>query len=368
MEDGIMPDQTIIHLAPCFFDGRERRLAESGELTATGFTFESGVAGVRLGNHRGELVMLPFQGQQIWSAVFGGRNLTMKSMFDYPRPRTDLLYTYGGFLVHCGATAIGVPTSQDTHPLHGELPNAPYESARIVVGEDHDGQYIGLGGAYHHTIAFTVHYAAEPFVKLYAGATRCRIGMTVRNLRGTPMELMYMAHINFRPVDNGRLVYSAPCTPETVRVHANLGSDPGTKPELEAFLKELERQPEKHNLICPEMPLDPEVVLSLQYVADDEGWGHSLQVHPDGAADYIRHKPAQLDKAIRWISRNPDEEALGLLLPATAEHRGYRAEKAKGNIKIIPAGESFNCEIEAGWLSPAETSAMVQKIGALLSA
>ena len=123
------PTETKLTLAPDFFGPAERPLLECGELRASTFRFASGVAGLRLSNAAGELVMLPFQGQQIWSADFGGRNLTMQSMFDQPNATRNYLETYGGFLLHCGATAMGVPTGEDTHPLHGELPNAPYQQA-----------------------------------------------------------------------------------------------------------------------------------------------------------------------------------------------------------------------------------------------
>ena len=117
--------ETIIHLTPDMFHDRERLLVEHGPLTAAAFCYDSGVAALRLRNELGELVMLPFQGQQIWSAAFGGRELTMKSMFSRPNATRNYLETYGGFLVHCGALAMGVPSGPDTHPLHGELPNAP---------------------------------------------------------------------------------------------------------------------------------------------------------------------------------------------------------------------------------------------------
>ena len=58
-----------------------------------------------------------------------GRQLTMRSMFDQPQATRNYLETYGGFLIHCGFTAMGVPTKEDSHPLHGELPNAPYRQA-----------------------------------------------------------------------------------------------------------------------------------------------------------------------------------------------------------------------------------------------
>ncbi len=356
------PVETTIHLQPNFFEAQERPFVERGPLKAGLFRFDSGVAGLRLSNDQGELVLLPFQGQQIWSASFGGRNLTMKSMFDQPKATQNYLETYGGFLLHCGATAMGVPAGGDTHPLHGELPNAPYQKAWLVLGSDERGDYVGLGGAYEHTVAFNHHYVAHPLVKLYAGESRCTVALTVTNLKRTPMELMYLAHINFRPVDNGRLVYSAQPTPEHVRVRKSIPSHVRPGPGYREFMQELEQHPEKHHVLAPDLAFDPEIVFTIDYTADAEGWAHTLQVHPDGSADYVRHKPAQLDKGVRWICRTPDQDAIGLVLPATAEPEGYSAEKAKGNVKTIPAGGSYTCEIEAGLLSADEARRMAAHV------
>jgi hypothetical protein len=354
--------ETIINITPQFFAEREKTLVEHGTLTASTFRFDSGVCGLRLNNELGQLVMLPFQGQQIWSVEFGGRNLTMKSMFTEPRPTREYLETYGGFLLHCGATAMGVPSKEDTHPLHGELPNAPYQKAYLVVGQDEKGSYIGLGGQYQHTVAFNYNYTAEPLVKLYAGSTLIWLTMTITNLKNSEMELMYLVHVNFRPVDNGRLVYSAPCTPEHVRVRTSIPSHIRPRPGYVEFIEELGRQPEKHNLLAPGLIFDPEVVFSIDYLADEDGWAHSMQVHPDGSADYIRHRPDQLDKGVRWISRTADQEALGIVLPATAEPEGYLAEKAKGNIKILSPKGEFHFELEMGTLTPAEAKRLEEKI------
>ena len=137
-------------------------------------------------------------------------------------------------------------------------------------------------------------------------------------------------------------------------------------PEYLAYLQELQRNPEKHNVLRPDLAFDPEVVFTLDYVADGEGWAHTMQVHPDGNADYIRYRPTQLDKGVRWICRTPDQDALGMVLPATAEPEGYSAEKAKGNVKIIPGGGVFSCEMEAGVLSGDEAQQMAAKINEIL--
>ena len=99
---------TTLYLEPEFFGEKEKLLVRHATLSAYTFRYESGVCALRLENELGQLITLPFQGQQIWSAEFGGRNLTMKSMFDEPNATRTYLENYGGFMLHCGATAMGL--------------------------------------------------------------------------------------------------------------------------------------------------------------------------------------------------------------------------------------------------------------------
>jgi len=359
--------ETIIHINPSFFSEREQALVECGPLSASAFRFDSGVCGLRLKNELGQLIMLPFQGQQIWSAEFGGRNLTMKSMFSRPSPTRVYLENYGGFLLHCGVTAMGVPAGADTHPLHGELPNAPYQQAWLTVGVDESGPYIGVGGEYEHTVAFSTHYVARPSVRLYAGSSRFPVSMSIENLKNTPMELMYLAHVNFRPVDHGRLVYSAHCTPQHVRVRKSIPSHVHPPAGYAEYIAELADHPERHEVLAPGLAFDPEVVFFIDCLADASGWAHTMQVHPDGAADYIAHKPGQAGHGIRWICRTPDQDALGMCMPATAEPEGYLAEKTKGNVQTLAAGASWHLEMEPGYLTATEAGQMAKKIEAIVA-
>ncbi len=363
MSDG---PETRFHLHPSFFSDKERTLVEAQALSASIFRFESGVAALRLANGAGELLTLPFQGQQIWSAQFGGRELTMKSMFDQPYPTQEYLHTYGGFLIHCGATRMGVPGPEDDHPLHGELPNAPYQQAWIVLGEDEGGAYIGLGGRYRYTVAFAHNYEAQPTIKLYAGSTLCHVSMQIHNLKQTPMELMYLAHANFRPVNNGRLLYSAQTDPNHVRVRRSIPTHVKPGPGYKEFIDELGEHPERHHLLSPDRVFDPEIVFGIDYNADGDGWAHTLQIHPDGRADYVRHRPDQLDVGVRWISRTPDQDALGLILPATAEPEGYTAEKAKGHIKQIPAQGVWRCDYVLGAVDEEKANQIAAQIERLV--
>ena len=79
--------ETRLYLSPQFFSEKEKTLVENGVLSASIFRFDSEVCGLRLKNSLGELGMLPFQGQQIWSAEFAGRELAMKSSQEnFPLP------------------------------------------------------------------------------------------------------------------------------------------------------------------------------------------------------------------------------------------------------------------------------------------
>lgn len=359
-----MGTETRIQLEACKFENSETQLIERGELRATLFRYRSGVSAVRLANARGNLVILPYQGQQIWSMEMAGQSLAMKSIFDEPQPTREFLQTYGGFLQHCGMTAMGNPGPNDRHPVHGELPNAPYREAWIIAGTNEEGAYLEIGGTYRHSIAFTCDYLAQPYIRLHESATTVKIGMKLTNLRTTPLDFMYLAHLNFRPADFGRLVYSAPSNVEQVRFRPAAAAALAS-PEYAAFREKIERDPAVMDVLDPAHRLDPELLMFLRYKADDKGWAHSLHVKPDGRADYVKHRPEQLNHAVRWIVRNGDEDALGLVLPATAEPDGYTAEKAKGNLRSLPSGSNVQFDFEAGLLLPEQAQAMAKHIAGI---
>lgn len=346
--------QTTLHLTPEQFGRHETPLAERGELSASAFRFASGVCAVRLRNALGELILLPYQGQQIWDARMRGRRLTMKSMFDQPVPTRDFLSSYGGFLLHCGATAMGVPGAGDNHPLHGELHSAPYQWAALVIGTDERGDYIGLTGNYRHTEAFHFNYVATPLVKLYAASSVFAVSMTIHNQKASPMPLMLLEHVNFIPVDGARLAQTALCNPESMPVRANMPEFMEAPPGYREFVRLLQQQPERHLVFAPGQVYDPEIVLYVNYLADASGWARTLQIHPDGSADVVRHRPVQLNHGVRWVCRTADQDAFGIE-PCTAQVDGFGAEKKKGNVRFLPGDAVFTSELEVGALDADQT-------------
>jgi len=356
------PDPVIIPFRPEHFTRAPAVVAEYAGMTATAFLYGSGVPGLTIANDAGQLDLLPFHGQQIWDATFFGRRLTMGSMFDEPVATQDYLSNYGAFFIHCGVTAMGNPGPGDTHPLHGELPNAIYHEAHLIVGRDEHGPYMALSGRYRHRVAFTHNYVAVPVIKLGAKGGRIRATLSVRNVKQGPMELMYLAHINFRPIDGAALIDTAPDDPRHMRVRATLPGNATPSARHRQLLDATLADPARHRQIRPGEAIDPELVFSLDCQADEAGWAHSMQLLPDGSADFVSHRPQQLDRGVRWISRSGDQDALGLMLPATADPNGYTAEKANGRLRILAPQDEYHCEMAFGALAPDEAQSLKQSI------
>ena len=349
-----------IELTRSMFADHETSLGMMGELKASTFRYSTGIEGLRLSNRRGHIDVLPFKGQQIWRAVFDGRDLTMKSMFDEPVATQTYLETYGAFFIHCGISGMGAPGPGDRHPLHGELPNAPFQRAWLEW--DEDAQTVKIVGTYQYAVAFTVNYLATASITMAAQSTLLDIELQVDNLKQTPMDLMYLAHANFRPIDHGEMVYSAPYTPEAVRVRQAIPGHIPPKPGYKEFIAELAKEPKLHHILKPGMGFDPEIVFSIDMQADHDGFAHALQKRPDGTADYIRYQPSQASKCIRWICRTPDQDAVGMAFPATAETEGFTAEKAKGNLVELGGGKRWTVSMRLGTLGQKETAELVARL------
>jgi hypothetical protein len=164
----------------------EKILLQSEDFKVSAWTYPSDVLAVSLENSRGRLVVLPYQGQMIWSAVFEGCDLTMTHLFKQPRPSPTIIDTYGCFMFHSGLLRNGCPAPDDTHALHGEMPCAPMDTAWLEIGEG----FVRLGGSYEYAKGFGDRYRASPSVTLRADSALFDIDMDVTNLAGKPMELM----------------------------------------------------------------------------------------------------------------------------------------------------------------------------------
>jgi hypothetical protein len=350
--------EASIELKKSYFTAVEQELAASGELSASLFRYDSGVEAIRIRNGRGFLIVLPFMGQMIWDAVFDGVDLTMKNMFSQPLPATGILETYGCFAYHSGLLRNGCPSPEDSHALHGEMPCAPMDRARILLGEDARGPYLSLAGEREYVMGFGNHYQASPRITLRPGETLFDMAMDVRNLSGAPMDLMYICHANYALVRGGEIFQGAEWTPEDTCVRKSIPGHVQPTPEYRALLETFAAQPERSRVLADAERYDPEQVFFIRNLrADADGMTHMMVRRPEGDAFFMSWPLAQMPKTIRWILCNSDQEVGAFALPGSCEPEGYLAEKRKGNVRVLAGGESAHFQTRLGYLDAAGAEA-----------
>ncbi len=360
-----MSERVEIDLNAVRFEAQPVALLQSDGMIVRVFRYSTGIEALTITTLVGEVIFLPFKGQQVWDARFNGRRLTMRSMFEEPQSTTDYLSTYGAFLIHCGVTAMGAPGPQDTHPLHGELPNARFQSARLIAGTDWQGQYLTLAGEYRQARAFGFNYRFRSEVTLRPESTHLDVAVSVANLRPVPLDVMYLAHINFLPIDGARLLDTVRNDRTDIAVRQEHPKGLSISDAHRHLVAQLAEEPSRHRQLTPGGRIDPEIVLFLTCQADGDGWAHALQLHPDGAADFVSYRPEELPIGVRWISRLGDQEALGLVLPSTSGVDGYSAEKAKGRVVTVAGSGSYSCRYRCGALDATAARALVHQIKAI---
>ncbi len=358
-----------INLKRSFFEAKETELLTHGDIKIIAFSYPSGIEALRVENPKGHFVILPFHGQQIWNFTFGGRDLSMKTTVKEPVYSDQYMACYGGFLYHCGVSAFGVPQADDNHPLHGEIPNIEYNEAYIDCGEDENGKYVAIGGVLNYNLAFTRNYQFCPECRLYENASIIRVNVSVENKNNAPMEYMYLCHINFAPIDGAKLVYSAKRDKDHIKVHKRVGDDfPADKKEkLFAFMDKVQEEPAIHDTVGLEGEMyEPEICFAIKYEGDENNRAYTMQKKPGEGACYVSHPVDALPVGVRWISKGIDEQAMGMVLPATSEHLGYSDSKRKGYVKSLAGKEKLSFYMEVGYLDDAEADAVEKKIDAML--
>jgi len=349
-----------LHLRKEFFTDIKKDYITYGNFNIKIFRYPSGVEALEIENEKCSFVFIPFKGQQIWHFKVDGKEISMKTTIKEPQNTMTYLENYGGFLYHCGVISFGAPDA--IHPHHGEIPNAIYDSAYIVCDEDENGKYICLGGELNHDTAFIRKYRFSPEIKLYENSSLFKINIKLENMRQYPMEYMYLCHINFRPIDGAKLIYSAKQDAEHIKIYRTDGSK-----ELCEYFDRLEKDITIMNDVGAKgQCYDPEICFRIKYEADKNGRAHTLQ-YTDNGACYVSHPANILTNGVRWISRTANENSMGMVLPATAEHTGYENAKNSGQLKVLGANETLEFYIEAGYLDKSVADEVKEKINLINS-
>lgn len=338
-----------VNLANFAFTDKPTPVAEHGEFKAVGFRYSTGAEALKVSNRRGSFTILPWLGQMIWRCDFDGRELTMKSMYDEPADfRKSFSESYGCFMMHCGLTAMGNPTPADTHIGHAELPVARYQEAYLEFGDD----FVAVGGTFRNTMCFAYSYAFSPRVVLRRNAAKIEISAEVKNLKDIPFEYYYLCHVNHRPVDGSKIVESPLKRPPIINREVPEGYYKPWGDATNRFLDALEKDYTVQSTVGAKgESYRPEIVNCYFHKADAKGWAVVKQVYPGKKGGvFVKYRPSELPYATRWIARTEQEDAMGMCLPATAEHKGRLFCQAHKEQKYLAPGKTFSIHIETGLL------------------
>ena len=346
-----------LNLGSVLFAEKPALVAESGEFKAVAFRYSTGVAALKVSNSRGSFTILPFMGQMIWRCDFDGRELTMKSIHEEPEQCKECFSeSYGCFLMHCGLTAMGNPTAEDTHVGHVELPIAPYREAWLEFGRDKDVEYVSVGGVFANRLCFTYSYEFSPVVRLRANAAKLEVEASVRNVKDLPFEYYYLCHVNHLPVDGARIVESVLAKPPIINHEVPDGYFKPWADATNVWLDRLDDDYTLQNVVGAKgESYRPEIVNCYFHKPDRDGTATVMQVYPKrSGAVYVRYRPKELPYATRWIARTNDEDAMGMCLPATAEHKGRLYCQKHHQQRMLATGKSVKFHIETGLLTASE--------------
>ena len=348
-----------INLNPAFFSEKEKQFLKTDKFEVSLFNYDSGVEAVRIHTDLWEMIWLPFMGQQIWDFSVQGVSIKMVSPVKTPSRGVPFTETYGAFLLHCGISGMGNPTPQDTHPVHGELPAAPYQHAWIKLNKD----CLVLGGTYSYRNTHGICYDFTPEIMLDNTKTWFSVKNTLLNTRKKPMPYQYLAHINLLPGYNDQIISTAVLSRENVKIRENPPVQESDIETYASFYQSFSNQPEKLSIIDESHIYDPEMVLWFKEDTpiSDHLCYTLLQKH-DQEALFVSYDPKTLDHFIRWIYINSEMKAAGVSLPATSETEGFLKESEKGNIKYLKSGESVDFVYNTGMISGNELQVIRQEL------
>lgn len=336
---------TKILLERSFFTYQPKYILNSPDFKVSLFRYNSGVESLTLENSQGYITLLPYMGQIIWDAQFRNINLTMKNMFSQPKQVDCIVDTYGCFAFHSGLLSNGCPSSEDTHPMHGEFSCAKMDKAWLEITDNS----IALVSEYEYCQGFGYHYTAHPKVTLKTNATDFNIQMKVKNLTSTEMPLQYMCHMNYAYVDNGIISSNLPQSVFKLRESIPAHVKPTKKwLQYNETIKEMQKTDKTLTYLNQPEMYDPEIVFMADNINKYTEKAVFEITSPQGYGFKTEFSTQDFTNATRWLLYNGDQKVAAFVLPATCRPEGFLAAKKVGTLVMLKTGEEKIFNVQTG--------------------
>ena len=187
--------------------------------------------------------------------------------------------------------------------------------------------------------------------------------MEVENLSASPMDLMYLCHVNFAFAEGGRIVQSVPYTPDHVIARTAIPGHVTPTPDYRALLDELARNPARMERLDEPQRYDPEQVFYIKGAQpDSQGLVHFMMQRREGDGFTISWDLKSMPHVIRWVLANSDQRVAAFAMPATCEPEGYLAEQRKGNVRSLAGGAKISFQTHVGYVDAANAANVAKKI------
>lgn len=335
---------TVIALPRSVFTPQSQEILSNDDFRAVARRYPSGIESITLKNSRGFVEVLPFMGGMIWNAEFDGISLRMKNFFDQPQPADVVQDTYGCFAFHSGLLTNGCPAPEDTHPLHGEFPCAPMDSAELVL---EDNGRLSVRSYRTYTQGFGYKYRAVPSLTLAPDSGVFEIKLDVSNLsKYQPMPLQYMCHMNYAFVENGSMRENLPAG--SFQLRRTVPAHVTPTPEWEELNRKILAGEYDAGSLEGAESFDPEIVYFADGIDRLVEEGEFFLDRPDGSAFVTRFSTKDFPVATRWVLHNPDQQVSAFVLPGTSRPEGYLAAEQAGTLVHLEPGETRAFRVETG--------------------
>jgi hypothetical protein len=302
--------------------------------------------------------VLPSRGMDISSAHLGGRSLAWRSAttdqhpaFFEPQGRGWLRSFYGGLVLTCGLTWMGMDCVDDGQPLglHGRVSHLPATNVHWEGRWEGDDYILSVSGKLREAIVFGENIQLTRRIWARMGESRFYIDDIVENMgyQRTPHMMLYHINVGFPAVDDNSWLLS-PSRNVTPR-----DSDAEDGKERYAQMQPPTRD-YREKAYFHDMQAGPDGKVTAAIVNEDCDNGQGFGV-------YATYNRAELPWFCEWKMMDQGTYVVGME-PANALVLGRAKEKELGRLQYLAPGEVREYHLEIGAVTgEAEIAALKER-------